>query len=401
MSGLLSVAEARARLLALFAPVGTEAVPLARAGGRVLAEDAVAERAQPPFDASAMDGYAIREADYHAGARLTVIGVSAAGARFTGAVSPGAAVRIFTGAPLPEGAERVVIQEDTAAEGDFVTLTEAEPSGTNIRPRGGDFLPGARIAAPRRLGPGDVALLAAMNIARPVVRRRPVVALIATGDELAMPGDDTGPDQILCSNNFGLKAMLEARGAEVRLLPIARDTPESLMAAFDLAKGADLIVTLGGASVGDHDLVRATALGRGLDLAFYKIAMRPGKPLMAGRFDATPMIGLPGNPVSALVCGLVFVVPAVERLLGLPDEAAPMTARLAAPLQPNGPRAHYMMSRVEAEPGGWRIEAFARQDSSLLSVLAAANALLLRPVADLARQAGEEVDFIWLNSPVN
>ncbi|MFQ8430697.1 gephyrin-like molybdotransferase Glp [Amaricoccus sp. W119] len=397
MTGLISVDEARERLLALVAPLGTEQVALAAAGGRVLAEDAVATRAQPPFDASAMDGYAIREADYRAGRALSVIGTSAAGARFGDAVAPGTAVRIFTGAPLPEGAERVVIQENVTRTGDSVTLNEAAPGGVNIRPAGGDFRPGARIAAPRRLGPGDLALMAAMNIGRPVVRRRPIVALIATGDELAMPGEEPASDQILCSNSFGLKAMLETAGAEARLLPIARDTTESLMAAFDLAAGADLIVTLGGASVGDHDLVRSTAVERGLELSFYKIAMRPGKPLMAGRLGTTPMIGLPGNPVSAMVCGLLFVVPAVHRLLGLPaDPPARVSARLSASLERNGERAHYMMARAEADAGGWRVEAFGRQDSSLLSVLSQANALLIRPVDDPARTRGDQVEFMWI-----
>jgi molybdopterin molybdotransferase len=397
MSALLSVAEARERLLALFEPLGTEAAPLALAGGRVLAEDAVAARAQPPFAASAMDGYAIRDADHVAGARLSVIGASAAGARFGGQVVPGTAVRIFTGAPVPEGAERVVIQENVTRIEDFVTLEEVGPGNANIRPEGGDFMPGARLAAPRRLSPGDVALLAAMNIGAPVIRRRPVVALIATGDELAIPGETPGPDQILCSNSFGLKAMLEAAGAEARLLPIARDTPQSLMAAFDLAADADLVVTLGGASVGDHDLVQSTALDRGLDLAFYKIAMRPGKPLMAGRMGTTPMIGLPGNPVSAMVCGQLFVVPAVERMLGLPATARqPRRARLARAVEQNGPRAHYMMARASAGVEGWEIEAFGRQDSSLLSVLSEANALLIRPVGDTARDAHEMVEFIWI-----
>ncbi|PZQ51239.1 MAG: molybdopterin molybdenumtransferase MoeA [Rhodovulum sulfidophilum] len=402
MTPLLSVAEARERLLALFSPLDAEPVPLAVAGGRVLAEDAVATRAQPPFAASAMDGYAIRDEDHRVGARLAVIGASAAGARFAGVVTPGTAVRIFTGAPVPDGADRVVIQENVTRVEDFVTLDEAAPGGTNVRPAGGDFRPGARIAAPRRLSPGDVALLAAMNVGAPIARRRPVVALIATGDELAIPGEAPGPDQILCSNSFGLKAMLEAAGAEARLLPIARDTPDSLMAAFDLAAGADLIVTLGGASVGDHDLVQSTALGRGLDLAFYKIAMRPGKPLMAGRLGATPMIGLPGNPVSAMVCGQLFVVPAVERMLGLPAEAAPvLRARLETALDPNGPRAHYMMSRAWPGPDGWCLEPFARQDSSLLSVLSEANALAIRPIADPARSAGDSIEFIWINSTFN
>ena len=234
--------------------------------------------------------------------------------------------------------------------------------------------------------------------ARVTVARRPVVALIATGDELVMPGEAPGPDQIVASNGFGLKAMLEAAGAEARLLPIARDTAASLVAAFDLARGADLIVTLGGASVGDFDLVQKTALAHGLALDFYRIAMRPGKPLMAGRFEDVPLVGLPGNPVSAMVCGRIFLVPAVARMQGLPGEMpVAQTARLGSDLGPNGPRAHYMRARVEAKEGGWRCTPFDRQDSSLLSVLAEANALMVRPPGDAARMTGAKVHFFWIS----
>jgi molybdopterin molybdotransferase len=394
---LLPVPEAHARLLALFAPLAAEEVPLTAAAGRVLALDVVAARAQPPFAASAMDGYAVRADDASPGARLTVVGTSAAGARFAGRVAPGEAVRIFTGAPIPDGADFVVIQEDVDRDGDAITVSKGRDGDPYIRPAGGDFAEGARLAAPRRLRPADLALIAAMNAPRVAVARRPVVAVIATGDELVMPGEPAGPDQIVTSNGFGLKAMLEAAGAEVRLLPIARDTPESLAACFALAVGADLIVTLGGASVGDFDLVRQTAVAHGLALDFYRIAMRPGKPLMAGRFNGTPLVGLPGNPVSAMVCGQIFLVPAVERMQGLPGalrEALP--GRLGCSLGPNGPRAHYMRARVESEGGAWRCTPFDRQDSSLLTVLAEANALLVRPPGDRARALDDEVAFLWI-----
>ncbi len=394
---LLPVAEAHERLMRLFEPLEAETVPLERAAGRVLAHDAVATRAQPPFPASAMDGYAMHSADATTGARLRVIGVAAAGARYEGEIGPGEAVRIFTGAPVPADADLVVIQEDVATEGAEIILHADGGGGRNIRPAGSDFPAGAHLAAPRWLGPSDLALLAAMNAARVSVARRPVVALIPTGDELVMPGEDPGPDQIISSNGIGLKARLEAAGAEARLLPIARDTSESLEASFALAETADLIVTLGGASVGDLDLVQKTALGLGMALDFYKVAMRPGKPLMAGRLGRTPLVGLPGNPVSAMVTGRIFLVPAVERMLGLPAGLPDMLpARLAEPLPPNGPRAHYMRARVDRAAGGWECAPFPRQDSALLSVLAEANALMHRPPLDPAREAGEEVEFLWL-----
>jgi molybdopterin molybdotransferase len=229
------------------------------------------------------------------------------------------------------------------------------------------------------------------------VSRRPVVALVPTGDELVWPGETPGPDQIVSSNNFGLKAMLEAEGAEVRLLPIARDRVECLGSAFDLAEGADLVVTLGGASVGDHDLVQRAAAGRGLALDFYKVAMRPGKPLMAGRLGDRPIVGLPGNPVSALVCGHLFLRPAVRAMLGLEAGLPPtLAATLTNEVEANGPRAHYMRAVVEEGSDGWRCTPFERQDSALLTVLSAANALILRPPNDAARRQGDTVAFSWL-----
>jgi molybdopterin molybdotransferase len=400
MNALLPVAEAHVRLMRLFAPLGHESVPLAEAAGRVLAEDVVATRAQPPFAASAMDGYAVRAADAGTGSRLRVIGTASAGGRFVGSVGEGQAVRIFTGAPVPDGADFIVIQEDVDADdsGRVVTVREGRERDAYIRPAGGDFLPGARVTAPRRLGFADLTLLAAMGAGRVSVARRPAVAVIPTGDELVAPGDPAGPDQIYASNQFGLKAMITEAGGEALLLPIARDTPEHLAAVLDLAvgAGADLVVTLGGASVGDLDLVRGTAEARGLELEFHRIAMRPGKPLLAGRLGTTPMIGLPGNPVSALVCAHLFLRPAIARMLGLPGDPPPLEpARLGAALAANGPRAHYMRARVGPGSGGWRCTPFDRQDSSLVSILADANALLVRPPGDPARAEGERVEFMW------
>ncbi|MCG7626602.1 molybdopterin molybdotransferase MoeA [Epibacterium sp. MM17-32] len=390
---MISVSEARAALLDLVSAVDVETVPLAQAAGRVLAQPVTAGRDQPPFDASAMDGYAVNAAEVELHAMFKVIGEAAAGHGFQGRVGAGQAVRIFTGAPVPEGASFVVIQEDVDRKGDLITITDDPGGNANIRDRGRDFRTGQTVDAPRLLRPADIALLAAMNIAEVPVRRRPVVALMSTGDELVMPGEVPGPDQIIVSNTFGLKAMLEEHGAEVRMLPIARDTDASLRTAFGLAQDADLIVTIGGASVGDHDLVAGVAESLGMERAFYKVAMRPGKPLMAGRMGAGAMVGLPGNPVSAMICGRVFVVPMLQAMLGLPTEAEKLsTAPLAAALPANGPRQHYM--RATWHDTG--LQAFDSQDSSLLSVLAQAEALIVRPPHDPAREIGEPVDFLSL-----
>ncbi len=390
---MITVEEALSRLFALVEPLGAEEVPVERAAGRVLARDAVAGRDQPPFPASAMDGYAVAAAEAAPGARFRVVGEAAAGRRFAGRVGPGEAVRIFTGAPLPDGADRVVIQEDTAREGETVTLLDSLGEGPHVRPAGADFRAGDRLSAPRRLSPADVALLAAMNLPRVAVTRRPEVAILSTGDELVLPGEDPGPEQIIASNAYGLKALLEALGAEARLLPVARDTAASLRAGFELAEGADLVLTVGGASVGDHDLVGPVAAELGMEQAFYKVAMRPGKPLMAGRLGGAAMIGLPGNPVSAIVCGHVFVAPVIRKMLGLGEAPAPRRqAPLARAVAANGPREHYVRARLTPEG----LQPFDSQDSALLSVLAEADALLVRPVSDGPREAGEVVDYVPL-----
>ena len=388
---MISVEEALSHLFELAAPTGAETVPLIDAAGRVLAEDAVASRNQPPFAASAMDGYAIigAEADLHA--QFKVIGESAAGHGFEGKLKPGQAVRIFTGAPMPRGASHVVIQEDTQRAGDLVTIIAPQEGGSNVREQGTDFRIGDSLAAARRLTPENVALLAAMNISRVHVHKRPTVALISTGDELVMPGESPGPDQIIASNTFGLHALLRNLGAEPRLLPIARDNRESLETAFALARGSDLVVTIGGASVGDHDIVGDVAEALGMSRAFYKIAMRPGKPLMAGRMNSAIMVGLPGNPVSAMVCGHVFLAPVIRAMQGLGAAANPEhTARLAAPLAANGPRQHYQRAHVE----NGEIRVFDRQDSALLSVLSQANALAISPPNAAAQPAGASIRYL-------
>lgn len=392
---MIPVAEALARVLALCRPLPAEPVPLAEAAGRVMLEDARASRAQPPFAAAAMDGYALAAAEAGRGNRLRVIGQAQAGAGFAGRVGRGEAVRIFTGAPMPDGADHVVIQEDADRDGDTVRLRET--GAANVRPAGADFPAGHVLAAPRRLRPAELALLAAMHIPEVRAARRPEVALIATGDELVMPGEPAGPDQIAASNAFALKAMAEAEGARTRLLPIARDTAASLSTVLGLADGADIVVTIGGASVGDHDLVGSVAAEMGLDRAFWKIAMRPGKPLMAGRLGDALLLGLPGNPVSAIVCGHLFLLPALRAMQGLPDPAPrPQPARLGCDLPANGPRTHYMRARLAPGGGLPLIIPGDRQDSALLTVLSDASALLIRPAYAPAADAGTKVEFLPL-----
>ncbi len=388
---LTPVSQALARVLNLCPEMPSETVPLAQAAGRVLATPMAATRNQPPFRASAMDGYAIRAADLQPHARLTLIGESPAGGQFEGEVRAGEAVRIFTGGAVPEGADRVVIQENVSREGDTVILNDTPGDAMNLRPVGADFKIGDTLSAPRRLSAADIALLAAMNIPEVPVAKKPVIAVIPTGDELVMPGETPGPTQIITSNNFALKAQLEAQGAEVRLLPIARDNRPALRAAFALAKGADMVVTLGGASVGDYDLIGPMAEELGIVLDFYKIAMRPGKPLIAGHISGVPMFGLPGNPVSSMVCTHVFLRPAVDKMLGLDATALPEQAfELTQDMPANGPRAHYMRAQVK---DGLCTPA-SRQDSALISVMAQSNALLIRDPHAKPAKTGDKVRCI-------
>ena len=390
---MISVDEALGHVFALAQPLGTETVPLRQAAGRVLAKPVVASRAHPPFATSTMDGYAIATESVRIHDTFQVIGEAAAGHRFDGDVAAGQAVRIFTGAPIPPGTMRVVIQEDTRHIGSRISISSDPNSSLYIRPDGADFKVGSMIAAPRLLSPSDVALIASMNQVEIVVSRKPVVALIATGDELVMPGEAPGADQIIASNALGLAAMVEAAGGIARVLPIARDKVGSLQGVFDLAKGADLVVTIGGASVGDHDLVGQVAEMRGMERAFYKVAMRPGKPLMAGQLEGSAILGLPGNPVSSIICGRIFMLPMMAAMQGLPAKAPErMTAILGAAICRNGPREHYMRARQSGD----RVVVADCQDSGLLSVLADANALVVRPPNDPAKTAGDVVDVLDL-----
>ena len=388
MSPPLSVDEALAQILDGVEPTPVERVAIEAAHRRTLAEPLAALLTQPPFDASAMDGYAVRAADV-AGlpATLALIGIAAAGHPFAGSVEAGEAVRIFTGAPLPAGADAVVIQENTVAEptgsaGTTVIVREGVPDLDNVRPTGFDFRAGEVLLGPgRRLGPRELSLAAAMGHGSLPVRRQPRVAIISTGDELLLPGSRPGPGQIISSNHLGVAALAETAGARAQFVGIARDTRESLQEHFARADGAEVIVTIGGASVGDHDLVGPVLRARGMVLAFWKIAMRPGKPLMFGRLGAARVLGLPGNPVSSLVCARVFLVPLLRALLGEPvHDARPQQARAGVALEANGPRQHYLRATTAAGPDGQPVVLPVRsQDSSLLAPLAQADCLLIRP----------------------
>ncbi|MEM1278198.1 MAG: gephyrin-like molybdotransferase Glp [Pseudomonadota bacterium] len=395
---MLSTTEALAKVLALTPAMSSEIVPLEEAAGRVLAEDAIARRDQPPFAASAMDGYAVRAAEATKGTMLSVVDEAAAGHRAGSELPEAAAIRIFTGAPVPEGADAILIQEETERVGNQIRVLAPPRLGEYVRPAGGDFTSGFRIAAPKRLNPRDLALLASMNVAEIRVARRPVIALIPTGDELVLPGEAPGPDQIIASNNFGLAAMLSRAGALPRQCPIARDTPESLRASFAAAKGADILVSLGGASVGEHDLVADVMAGEGLALDFYKIAMRPGKPLMAGKLGGAMMLGLPGNPVSAMVCGEIFLRPAIDRALGLPSgPRARHLAALSHDMSKNGPREHYMRAILNQEGAVPSVTVHENQDSSRLGILASANCLVVRAPNAEQLQKGTLVEYIPLD----
>lgn len=398
---MIPVAEARERILSALSPTGPETVDLLSAAGRITALPVAARRDQPPLAVSAMDGYAARGVDAApVGNRLEVIGAVPAGQQFAGTVGPGQCVRIFTGAPLPEGADTVILQENVTAEGNAILLEHETAPGRHVRKAALDFATGdALIPAGRRLSARDIGLLAAMNVPWVSVHRRPRIAIIATGDEIALPGEPLPPAGITSSNSLALAAAITGWGGLADLHPVVRDTPQALAAAFAAAGNADLILTSGGASVGDHDHVRAVAGDSGMELDFWRIAMRPGKPLLFGRLGRTPLLGLPGNPVSALVCALLFLKPAIARLCGQPASGLLPTfpARLGAPLAANDGREDYLRARLEAGAGTDSlpsVTAGAVQDSSMLSVLAAADCLIRRPPNAPAAQVGEVVECL-------
>ena len=401
MAAPLTVEEALRRILEGVAPLAPETVAIEAAHGRTLAEPLAARFTQPPFDASAMDGYAVRAADLRKlPATLAVIGEAAAGHPFDGTVGLGQATRIFTGAPLPAGTDAIVIQEDTVRDGDKVTVRAGTPEKGHVRTKGFDFKAGdTLLGSGRRLGPREVSLAAAMGHGTVSVRRRPRVAILSTGDELVRPGAQPGPGQIVASNHLGVAALAEQAGADVQQLGIARDTPESLDEHFARTEHAEVIVTIGGASVGDHDLVGPALEKRGMALSFWKIAMRPGKPLMFGRLGQARVLGLPGNPVSSLICARIFLVPLVRALLGHPpQEERPRQARAAVKIEANGPRQHYMRATTAPGPDGLALVTPVRsQDSSLLSPLAVADCLVVRPPRAAAVAAGDIVPVLSLD----
>ncbi len=395
---MISVEEALTRLLAPLEALPPEQLSIADAVGRVLAEDVAARRTQPPFPVSAMDGYAVRAEDVASvPVTLRIVAEIPAGSGFGGRLGPGEAARIFTGAPLPDGADTIVIQEDTERRGDTVEVKEGAARGTYVRRAGLDFAEGdVLLRAGTRLSPRHIGLAAAMNRPWVFVHRRPRVGILSTGDEIVMPGDAIGPHQIVSSNALALCAFVTACGAVPLLVGNAPDDPDALRHIAAAARGVDLFVTTGGVSVGEHDLVRDVLSEEGLSIDFWQIAMRPGKPLMVGRYRGVPMVGLPGNPVSTLVCSLLFLKPALDKLSGLPETTEPpMMARLGVALKKNDRRQDYLRARlVRGADGVLEAVPFDVQDSSMMRPLAGSDCLVVRPPHAPALPAGSEVPII-------
>ncbi|WP_421983161.1 gephyrin-like molybdotransferase Glp [Roseibium sp.] len=399
---LMPVAEALEKLLSDVDTLESEFATLEQANGRTLAENLVSKRTQPPFAASAMDGYAIRHEDVaDGGAVLEVIGEAPAGHGYSGKVEQGQTVRIFTGAPLPDGADTILIQENAQRQDDRISVLEIPQQGAYVRPAGLDFQKDqVLLEPPLKLTYRHLALAAAMNYPEVPVVRRPSVAILATGDELVRPGTEPGPDQIIASNHAGIAGLVEDCGGLPLDLGISPDDPVELAhhVRRAITDRADILVTLGGASVGDHDLVQDVLGQEGMDLAFWRIAMRPGKPLMAGRLGTTRVLGLPGNPVSSLVCGLLFLKPLIHRMLGSASGAtAPRQAVLGDDLPENDRRQDYVRSTLHEDADGRLVATpFSKQDSSMLALLARSGALIVRPPHAPALKAGSSVDVLVL-----
>lgn len=405
---MISVEEARRRIIQSMRPMAPEQVSLKDALGRVLAEDVASRRTQPPAAVSAMDGYAVRAEDVaRLPVKLKIIGYSQAGGAHDGVVGPGETVRIFTGAPVPDGADAIVIQENTDIDDsnpETVTVTEGRaPAGRYVRPAGLDFQAGQiLLKAGKALTARDIGLAAGMNVPWLKVRRRPRIALLATGDEIVMPGDPIGPDQIVSTNGLSLAAFISAEGGSSIDLGIAPDSENALAFMASGAKGADMLVTMGGASVGDHDLVQKVLGDIGLEVDFWKIAMRPGKPLIFGHLDETPILGLPGNPVSSMVCAVIYLRAALRAMLVQnAPESETVEITLGADLDENDERQDYLRARIEAGPDGPPTAMpFNRQDSSMFAHLAHADCLIIREPFAPSIKAGARVTALPLTGGI-
>ncbi len=397
---MLDVATARARILENLSPCGQETVALTAACGRIVAQDVQARRANPPVCVSAMDGYAVRAADAQQGAVLRIVDEAPAGRPSTHTVTSGECIRLFTGSQVPNGADAIVIQENTQLAGQQITLTQTATKGQFIRPKGQDFAQGAVLLnAGSRLGPRDIGLAAAGGLVWLPVFRHPRVGILATGDEILLPGDTAPPDGIFNSASFMLAALLEREGADARVLPVARDNATSLSSTFAHIHDLDMLVTIGGASVGTYDLVRPTLEKAGLVQNFWKIAMRPGKPLMSGMLNGMPVLGLPGNPVAALVCAMVFVLPALHKLMGRPvaDTLDTQPALLGADVGENDQRQDFLRATLHTSPAGHLVATpFGQQGSAQLNILAQSQALIVRPPHASAQKAGTPCHILHL-----
>jgi len=395
--GLLAVEEAKARILADAKITKVENVKIGCAAGRVLAQDLCAKRNQPPFAASAMDGYAVKAIDVEqVPAELKVIGEAPAGREFSGEVKTGQAVRIFTGAPVPSGTDTVIMQENTTANDGAVVIEQSAKVGNFIRPAGLDFKQGdVVLEANTSLNARNTGLCAAMNYGEVPVRKKPTVAILATGDELVEPGEELRDDQIVSSNSIALAAAITAFGGEPVNLGIVRDNLEQIEQAIESAADSDILLTIGGASVGDHDLIGPAFANLGINLDFWKIAMRPGKPLIFARRAEQAILGLPGNPVSALVCARIYLKPLIKKMLGQADHDDIAMAKLALALPENDQRQDYLRASLCRDANGQLIATpFPLQDSSMQVTFARSDALIIRPPFAPAAKAGEMVSYL-------
>ncbi len=397
---LLPVEDAKEQILAGVKLSSSETIELDHAAGRVLASDLTAKRNQPPFDASSMDGYAVKALDVgDAPCSLQLIGEAAAGQAFDGEISQGQCTRIFTGAPLPKGADAVVMQENTERDGNSVSILQSVSVGNFVRPIGLDFKDGEKVLTTgTKLNTGSIGLCASMNCATVNVRKRPTVAILATGDELVEPGQVTRPDQIVSSNSVSLAAAVRAFGGEPIQLGIAPDNLDKITAAISGAAQADILLTIGGASVGDHDLIGPAFTQLGIELDFWKIAMRPGKPLIFARQGDQRVIGLPGNPVSALVCARIFLKPLIQKMLGLSHQDEISYGTLAGDLRENDQRQEYMRACFEVDENGKKtLQPFNKQDSSMQMTFARSDVLIIRPPFAAALKKGDRVPYLAID----